>query len=56
MGRRLGLSKVDRKVVSALTSLRHTPWSPPSPAGYSDEVAEWATPTACCAALTLPGC
>ena len=44
MGRSLGLSTVDRKVVSALTSLRHTPWSPPSPAGYSDEVAEWGDP------------
>ena len=44
MGRSFGLSTVDRKVVSALTSLRHTPWSPPSPAGYSDEVAEWGDP------------
>ena len=44
MGRGLGLSKVDRKAVSALTALRHTPWSPPSPAGYSDEVADWGDP------------
>ncbi|MBL6772010.1 MAG: DUF1800 domain-containing protein [Alphaproteobacteria bacterium] len=44
MGRGLGLSKVDRKAVSALTALRHIPWSPPSPAGYSDEVADWGDP------------
>lgn len=42
--RALGITTFDRKAVQALQSMRHTPWSPPSPAGYGDTVVDWADP------------
>ena len=42
--RALGLRKLDRAAVRAARDMRHIPWSPSSPAGFSDRMVDWADP------------